>query len=138
MWYIDSTAGPWHLALQGMAQTLLLRVLSSSSFFMLEESLTPLAGSSLLLSSLELSDTNVHEPSIRSRLGATAPFCTVFVLKLLEESPTPPAGLVRALSLQCLQRREGDTRSRVSLDGFSRGFSVVLVQHGLSNRWTTR
>lgn len=33
----------WLSPLQGMTQTLLLRVLSSSSFFMLEESLTPIA-----------------------------------------------------------------------------------------------
>jgi len=37
----------WITPLQGMAQTLLLRVLSSSSFFMLEESLTPLAAEKL-------------------------------------------------------------------------------------------
>jgi len=38
--------------------------------------------SSLLLSSLELSDTNVYEPQIRARLGTAAPFCEVVVLKL--------------------------------------------------------
>ena len=31
--------------------------------------------SSLLLASLESSDTKVHEPEIRARLGTAAPFC---------------------------------------------------------------
>jgi len=38
--------------------------------------------SSLLLSSLEMSDTKVYEPQIRARLGTAAHFCKVFVLKL--------------------------------------------------------
>jgi len=38
--------------------------------------------SSLLLSSLELSDTTVYEPQLRARLGTTAHFCEVAVLKL--------------------------------------------------------
>ena len=33
--------------------------------------------SSLLLSSLELSDTQVYEPEIRARLGTAAHFCKV-------------------------------------------------------------
>jgi len=36
---------------------------------------------SLLLSSLELTDTNVYEPEIRARLGTTAHLCRVFVVK---------------------------------------------------------
>ena len=36
---------------------------------------------SALLSSLELRDTNVYEPSIRARLGTAAHFCEVVVLK---------------------------------------------------------
>ena len=46
--------------------------------------------SSLLLSSLELSDTKVYEPSIRARLGTAAHFCEVVVLKLR----TVPIGLM--------------------------------------------
>ena len=38
------------------------------------------SSSSLLLSSLELSDTKVYEPSIRARLGTAAHFCGVVVL----------------------------------------------------------
>jgi len=38
--------------------------------------------SSLLLPSLELSDTKVYEPSIRARLGTASHFCLVVVLKL--------------------------------------------------------
>jgi len=38
--------------------------------------------SSLLLSSLELSDTKVYEPEIRARLGTAARFCEVTVLGL--------------------------------------------------------
>ena len=40
------------------------------------------ASSSLLLSSLELSDTSIHEPQTRARLGTTSHFCKVVVLKL--------------------------------------------------------
>ena len=40
------------------------------------------SSSSLLLSSLELSDTQVHEPSIRALLGTASRFCEVVVLKL--------------------------------------------------------
>jgi len=40
------------------------------------------SSSSLLRSSLELSDTKVYEPQIRARLGATANFCKAVVLKL--------------------------------------------------------
>ena len=40
------------------------------------------SSSSVLLSSLELSDTQVCEPSIRARLGTAAHFCEVAVLKL--------------------------------------------------------
>jgi len=36
--------------------------------------------SSLLLSSLELSDTTVYEPEIRARLGTAAHFCEVVAL----------------------------------------------------------
>ena len=38
--------------------------------------------SSLLLSSLELSDTKVYEPYTRTRLGTASHFCEVVVLKL--------------------------------------------------------
>ena len=39
------------------------------------------SASSLLLSSLESSDTKVYEPEIRARLGTAAHFCEVVVLK---------------------------------------------------------
>jgi len=38
--------------------------------------------SSLLLSSLELSDTKVYAPQMRARLGTAAHFCEVVILKL--------------------------------------------------------
>jgi len=38
--------------------------------------------SSVLLSSLELSDTQVYEPLIRALLGTASHFCEVVVLKL--------------------------------------------------------
>jgi len=38
--------------------------------------------SSLLLSSLELSDTKVYEPELRALLGSAAHFCKVVDLKL--------------------------------------------------------
>jgi len=42
----------------------------------------PSSSSSLLLSSLELSDTKVYEPLIRAHLGTAAHFCEVGVRKL--------------------------------------------------------
>ena len=63
--------------------------------------------SSLLLSSLELSDTNVYEPYIRARLGTAAHFCEGVVLNLR----TVPIGT--ALSLRILR---GCVRSRRSSD----------------------
>ena len=61
--------------------------LSRSSMFKLSESpRAPGSGlllfSSLLLSSLELSDTKVYEPQIRARLGTAAHSCEEGVLKL--------------------------------------------------------
>ena len=55
--------------------------------------------STLLLSSLELSATEVYEPSIKARLGTAAHFCEVGVLKLR----TVPIGT--ALSV-CVRERE--------------------------------
>jgi len=40
--------------------------------------------SSLLLSSLELSDTQVYEPQTRALLGTASHFCEVVVLKLIK------------------------------------------------------
>jgi len=51
---------------------------------------TPQTSSSLLLSSLELSDTTVYEPYIRALLGTASHFCEVVVLKLR----TVPIGTV--------------------------------------------
>ena len=54
--------------------------------------------SSLLLSSLELSDTKVYEPQMRARLGTAAHFCEAVVIKLYDPAPIrPPADY---LSLQ--------------------------------------
>ena len=39
------------------------------------------SSSSVLLSSLELSDAEVYEPSIRALLGTASPFCEAVVLK---------------------------------------------------------
>ena len=44
--------------------------------------------SSLLLSSLELSVTNVYELQIRARLGTDARFCKIVILKLRTETST--------------------------------------------------
>ena len=56
--------------------------------------------SSLLLSSLELSDAKVYEPQTRARLGTAAHFCEVVVLKLKNvsastELPCPDWGSPR-------------------------------------------
>jgi len=51
--------------------------------------------SSLLLSSLELSDTKVYEPYIRARLGTAAHLCEVIVLKLRSDPGFPHSGLQR-------------------------------------------
>ena len=45
------------------------------------------SSSSLLLSSLELSDTHVYEPSLRARLGTTAHLKNIVVLKLRQRIP---------------------------------------------------
>ena len=50
------------------------------------------ASSSLLLSSLELSDTKVHEPSIRALLGTASHFCEVVVLTLRTPQEPPGSG----------------------------------------------
>ena len=42
-----------------------------------------LSSPSLLLSSLELSDTKVYEPQIRALLGTASHFCEIVVLKLI-------------------------------------------------------
>ena len=49
--------------------------------------------SSLLLSSLELSDTKVYEPYIRARLGTASHFCKVVVPKL-KTVPRDPRGKI--------------------------------------------
>ena len=41
------------------------------------------SSSSLLLSSLELSDTKVYAPEIRALLGTASHFCEIGVLKLM-------------------------------------------------------
>ena len=56
---------------------------------------------SLLLSSLEMSDTDVYEPSIRARLGTAAHFCQVLVLKL------PILARSQTSLLLCRLEREG-------------------------------
>ena len=60
--------------------------------------------SSSLLSSLELRDTPVYEPSIRALLGTASHCCEVVVLKLR----TPEAGGAR-------QGRGAQARSRASV-----------------------
>ena len=53
--------------------------------------------SSVLLSSLELSDTKVYEPQTRALLGTASHFCEVVVLKLrtawCADVQQPPGGL---------------------------------------------
>jgi len=56
------------------------------------------ASSSLLLSSLELSDAQMYEPSIRAILGSAAHFCEAIVLKSrtrITKSPVPDKCCVR-------------------------------------------
>jgi len=48
------------------------------------------SSSSLLLSSLELSDTQVYAPSIRARLGTAEHFCEVGRLNHRRTASTPP------------------------------------------------
>ena len=57
--------------------------------------MSPLLSSSLLLSSLELSDTTIYEPSIRALLRTAAHFCQGVVLKL----STVPASPIRPISV---------------------------------------
>jgi len=59
---------------------------------------------SLLLSSLELSDTTIYEPLMRALLGTAAPFCRVVVLKL--KSVVAHCHCVYPGSLRALQKRE--------------------------------
>ena len=47
---------------------------------------------SLLLSSLELSDTKVYEPQIRALLGTASHFCEVIVPKLRSVAGADPGG----------------------------------------------
>jgi len=51
----------------------------------LESGVPECSSSSLLLSGLELSDTKVCESLIRARLGTTAHFCKVVVVKFLKK-----------------------------------------------------
>jgi hypothetical protein len=60
--------------------------------------------SSLLLSSLEVSDTQVYAPEIRALLGTASHFCETFVLKLRtvggeQVRVTLPAGNIAIASL---------------------------------------
>ena len=52
--------------------------------------LWPGSSSSLLLSSLELSDTHVYEPYIRALFGTASHICEVFVLKLIPVTDLTP------------------------------------------------
>jgi len=59
------------------------------------------SSSSVLLSSLELSDTQVYEPEIRALLGTASHFCEVIFLKL----KTVPIGAARSLRTLRVIRR---------------------------------
>jgi hypothetical protein len=65
---------PWRLS-AGSIEKVRPRPQPSSSF--------------LLLSSLELSDTTIHEPYIRALLGTAPHVCQVVVLKLRPSTPDP-------------------------------------------------
>ena len=67
---------------------------------------TPSSSSALLLSSLELSDTQVYEPEMRALLGTASHFCEVVVLKLR----TVPIGI--ALSQRMLHTTPFSPRKR--------------------------
>jgi len=59
------------------------------------------SSSSVLLSSLQLSDTQVYEPQIQALLGTASHFCEVFVLKLR----TVPIGTAPSLRILRVIRR---------------------------------
>ena len=70
-------------------EALLLGVKSSDALISFRQrDLRPLSSSSLLLLSLELIDTNVHEPEIRAFLGSAARPCTLNPCPLSSECGT--------------------------------------------------
>ena len=68
--------------------------------------LFPTSSSSVLLSSLELSDTQVYEPYIRALLGTDSHFCEVVVLTLR----TVPIGTDPSLRIVRVIRRDAGHR----------------------------
>ena len=79
-----------------------------------------LSSSSLLLSSLESSDTKVYEPSLRARLGTASHFCEVVVLEFsISWPPTDIKSSTMALipaTLFCVrssQASEGKSLSKM-------------------------
>ena len=58
--------------------------------------------------SLKLSDTRVHEPQIRARLGTATHFCEVVVLKLRADTGGRQAGVGRAHPLRVTLHTRSD------------------------------
>ena len=75
--------------------------------------------SSLLLASLELSDTQVYEPSIRALLGTVSHFCEVVVVKC----SIPRSGVVS----DPLPSEEGTTYNILRTSPESQGQNLALT-----------
>jgi len=84
------------------------------------------SSSSVLLSSLELSDTKVYEPYIRALLGTASHFCEVVVLKL-RTVPTKERGFDRHACVFVWggQRREGVAVNAVRGVGVSNNIRIL-------------
>ena len=99
-----------------------------------------MSSSSLLLSSLELSDTKVSEPSKRARLGTAARFCEVVVLKLgtvpvrmLTRKPPPSSRAERQRTLE--GKLGGSVGQHILLDVQGAVLALVVRQSN-TNLWS--
>ena len=79
------------------------------------------SSSSLLLSSLELSDTPIFEPSVRALLGTASHFCEVVGKTLLQAMVWVVRGVQRSPKRAPFQR--SPKRARVPLNGSEEPFS---------------
>ena len=96
------------------------------------------SSSSVLLSSLEMSDAKVYEPYIRARLGTAAHFCEVVVLKL-RTAPIAGAGTAssaadRARGVQRIQRRVHRFPAGLALSSPACGFYSIF-SHWASSQY---
>jgi len=86
---------------------------SATGFILLLFSFTLVTGPRRSLG-LKLSDTRVYEPQIRARLGTTAHFCEVVVLKL--RAVPPPARMMRPAT--CSSTATSSVAPSASATGF--------------------